>query len=119
VPAAVYAHDSDCVEYVKTDSFCLYERIDRHLTLIKDATGHNLIGFKLKGFRNMFERLKVAFELSDSLFVPLVAALEVIYTELGDKLFLDPARKAAYVAAFQLASNDNVKLEAGDWAHAA
>ena len=70
-PAAIYHADSDCVEYVKCDSFCLYERVDGYLTLIKDATGHNLVGFKLKGFRNWFEHIKTALRLSDNHFLPM------------------------------------------------
>lgn len=109
-PVAIYSYDADCVEYVRSDAFVIYERIDSRLTLIKDATGHNLVGFKLKGFRNTFERLKSVHDLSDGLFVPLVSAIESIYTELGDEVFSDPKIRAAYHAAFQLASNDNVKL---------
>lgn len=108
--AAIYAYDADCVEYVRTDAFCLYERIDGRLTLIKDATGHTLIGFKIKGFRNTFERLKSALDLSDRQFVSLVSALEAIYSEIGDKITQDPRIKAAYQAAHELAANDNVQL---------
>jgi hypothetical protein len=109
-PAAIYSYDADCVEYVRSDSFAIYERIDARLTLVKDATGHTLIGFKIKGFRNTFERLKATFDLSDGQFVPLVSAIEAIYTEMGDRIFSDPKVKAAYHAAFQLAANDNVTL---------
>lgn len=110
VAAAVYAFDSDCVEYIKSDVFCIHERVDSRLTLVKDATGHNLIGFKIKGFRNIFERMRVAVELSDGMFLPLVEALLQIYTEIGDELF-DGRRKAAYRAAYVLAANDNVRLD--------
>ncbi len=109
-PAAIYSFDADCVEYVRSDSFAMYERIDARLTLIKDATGHNLIGFKIKGFRNTFERLKSMHDLSDGQFIPMISAIEAIYTEMADQIFADPKIKAAYHAAFQLASNDNVKL---------
>ena len=109
-PAAIYSFDADCVEYVRSDSFAIYERIDARLTLVKDATGHNLIGFKIKGFRNTFERLKSIHDLSDGQFVPLISAIEAIYTEMGEQIFGDPRIKAAYHAAFQLAANDNVKL---------
>lgn len=117
--AAIYAYDADCVEYVRSDSFCLHERIDARLTLIKDATGHTLIGFKIKGFRNTFERLKSAHDLSDGQFVTLVSALEAIYTEIGDKITQDPRVKAAYQAAYELAANDNVKLSGMHLAKAA
>lgn len=118
-PAAIYSFDADCVEYVKGDVFCFYERIDSRLTLIKDATGNNLIGFKIKGFRNTFERLKAAHDLSDRQFVSMISALEAIYTEIGDQLTADPRVKAAYQAAYQLAANDNVKLESYGFAQAA
>lgn len=108
-PAAIFYADSDCVEYVKEDGYNIYERIDGHLTLIKDSTGHNLIGFKLKGFRNMFERLKPSLDLSDKQFLLIITAIEAFYTEVGHTVF-DEKRRAAYKAAYQLAANDNVKL---------
>jgi len=110
-PAAIYHSDSDCVEYIKGDGYCIYERIDSRLTLIKDATGHNLIGFKLKGFRNTFERLKTTFDLSDKQFLSLMSAIEAIYSSFGDSVFADERRVAAYKAAYQLAANDNVLLK--------
>lgn len=109
-PAAIYYYDSDCVEYVKEDSLCLYERVDERLTLIKDATGHRLVGFKLKGFRNVFEKLKSSLELSDRHFVSIVSAIEFVYGALGEAVFNDGKRAAAYKAAYQLAVNDNVRL---------
>jgi|GEM_PF-6703268 len=112
--AALYSYDSDCVEYLREDSFCIYERIDSRLTLIKDDDGE-LIGFKIKGFRNTFERLKASFALSDHMFVPLVSALEAIFTEIGDEHFANPAHRAAYQAAYGIAANDNVKLSTTDW----
>lgn len=108
--AAIYSHDSDCVEYVQKDVFCLYERIDARLTLIKDSTGHNLIGFKIKGFHGTFQHLRAAYDLSDRQYVSLVAAFEAIYTEIGEELTRDSRIRAAYQAAYQLAANDNVQL---------
>lgn len=110
-PAAIYYGDSDCLEYVKLDQFCLYERVDEFLTLIKDADGEKLVGFKLKGFRNRFNRLQAAFDLNDGQFAYVISAIESIYSELGEMLFTDRQRAAAYKAAYQLAANDNVKLE--------
>ena len=115
---AIYSYDADCVEYVQRDSFALYERIDSRLTLILGADG-SLIGFKIKGFRNTFERLKSSLELSDGLFVPLVSAMEQIYSDLGDRVFPDDRVRNAYKAAYQLAANDNVKLSDVRFAQAA
>lgn len=111
--AAIYYHDSDCVEYVRNDQFCIYERVDGFLTLVQDGTG-NLIGFKLKGFKNVFTRLqKVTAKLSDGHFLPLISAIESVCAEMGDNMFDDPKRAEAYRAAYSLAANDNVRLEDG------
>ena len=117
--AAIFYHDSDCVEYVKLDGYCVYERVDAFLTLIKDATGHNLVGFKLKGFGNMFEKLKSHLKLSDNHFLALVSVIEKACTIAGEDLFKDEKRKAAYQAAYQLAANDNVFLNESELAMAA
>jgi hypothetical protein len=111
-PVAVYFADSDCVEYVKEDTFVLYERVDEFLTLIFDETKIGLVGFKLKGFRHLFEtHLKPVFELHDKQFLVLVSAIEAACTELGDELIVDDHRARAYKAALKLAANDNVKLD--------
>jgi hypothetical protein len=115
VPTALYFLDSDCVEYVKEDTLCVYDRVDEFLTLIFDETKFNLIGFKLKGFKHVFEKhLKPLFELNDSQFIDLVPAIELVFTSIGERMFADAEagekRKRAYKAAIKLASNDNVKL---------
>ena len=83
IPTAVYFIDSDCVEYVKEDCFCVYERVDSFLTLIFDETKINLIGFKLKGFKCIFEKhLKPLFELHDKQFIDLVSVIEAVSNSL-------------------------------------
>jgi hypothetical protein len=113
-PTAVYFLDSDCVEYVREDKFCVYDRVDSFLTLIFDETKYSLIGFKLKGFKCMFDQfLKPLFELKDQQFIELVPVIEAIFTRLGDKLSViadDEARLRAYKDALKLAADDNVKL---------
>lgn len=118
-PAAVYFMDSDCVEYVKEDSFCVYDRVDPFLTLIYDSTKINLVGFKLKGFKHIFKtRMKSLFKLNDEQFVHMVSVIEAICTEIGEDLFNDERVKRAYQAATKLAANDNVRLR-GDLLKAA
>jgi hypothetical protein len=111
-PVALYLLDSDCVEYVKEDGFCVYERVDSFLTLIFDETKFDLIGFKLKGFKCVFEQfLKPLFKLHDQQFIELVSVIEAVFTHLGDQMFSvveDEERKRAYKAALKLA--DNVRL---------
>lgn len=112
-PTAVYFLDSDCVEYVKEDAFCIYERVDDFLTLIFDETKYNVVGFKLKGFKCVFEKyLKPLFELHDEQFIDLVSAIETYFSKVGDQLFSagDEDRVRAYKAALKLAHNDNVRL---------
>jgi hypothetical protein len=110
-PVAVYFAESDCVEYVKEDTFCVYDRVDNFLTLIYDGTRAQLIGFKLKGFKSVFDtHLKSLYKLNDEQFVYLVSAIEAVCTTLGDKLFTDTRVEMAYKAARQLAANDDVQL---------
>jgi hypothetical protein len=113
-PRAVYFMDSDCVEYVKQDSFCIYDRVDGFLTLIFDKTQFNLIGFKLKGFKHVFDKhLRPLYKLHSMQFVDLVSAIEGVVSEMGDEVFADKdeRRVRAYQAVLELAANDNVKLD--------
>ncbi|MEQ8867940.1 MAG: hypothetical protein RLN94_22220 [Roseovarius sp.] len=111
VPCATYFHDSDCVEYVKRDSLLVYDRVDQFLTLIFDGTGKQLVGFKLKGFKNLFtKQLAPMYRLNNRQFVGLVPALEAICQVLGGQLEDDDDRKQSYRAAMDLAANDNVSL---------
>jgi len=76
-------------------------------------TKYNLIGFKLKGFKYIFEKhLKPLFELHDKQFVDLVSAIEAVFSQVGNQVFSvgDEERARAYKAALKLAANDNVKL---------
>ena len=110
-PVAVYFADSDCVEYVKEDTFCVYDRVDHFLTLVYDSTKTRLIGLKLKGFKSVFNtHLKSLYKLNDEQFIYLVSAIEAVCTKLGDQLFTDPRVENAYRAARDLAANDNVQL---------
>lgn len=110
-PCAVYFDDSDCIEYVKEDGFAVYERVDDFLTLIFDKTKIRLIGFKLKGFKCVFnEQLKPLYELNDQNFVEIVSVIEAVCSKVGDCLFADDYRSRAYKAAHKMAIDDNVKL---------
>jgi hypothetical protein len=110
-PLAVYFSDSDCVEYVKEDSFSIYERVDEFLTLIFDETKIQLIGFKLKGFKFVYnKRLKPLMQLNDNQFLALVSAIEAVCTVIGEQLIADDDRARAYKAVLKLAANDNVRL---------
>ena len=110
--SAVYFLDSDCVEYVKEDAFCVYERIDDFLTLILDETGYNLVGFKLKGFRCIVQK-HLRQQLDDRQFLELANVIESIFTKVGNRMFSVPEddRERAYKAAQNLAEKERVKLQ--------
>lgn len=112
VPVATYFEDSDCVEFIKEDAIAIYRRIDPILTLIFDDTRLRLIGFKIKGFKCIYnEVLKPITALRDVQFVELVPAIEFAFTRLGKEMFADDERKRAYQAAWKLAREENVKLD--------
>jgi len=113
LPHAVYFADSDCVEYIREDSLCVYNRIDNFLTLIFDSTQTSLIGFKLNGFREKFDTyMRPLFELNDRQFIDLVSLIEIVFIEVGNNALDagDERRKNAYKAAIKLARQDSVKF---------
>ena len=110
-PAAVYLPDSDCVEYVAEDTVCIHRRIDEMLSLVFDETGFQLVGFKLKGFRNLFERAKAELCLDERHFVALCRVLEKVCMEMGEREIGDERRRNAYRAAEKLAARDGVLLD--------
>lgn len=110
-PCATYFHDSDCVEYVKLDGFCVYDRVDEFLTLVLDRTTKNLVGFKLKGFKNIFtKQLKPVFELDDRQFLRLVPVIEAVCKVIGEQLTDDYDRRQSYQAVRNMAANDDIRL---------
>lgn len=111
-PVAIYFSDSDCVEYVTEDAFAVCERVDHFLTLIFDETKFRLVGFKLKGFRYVFETV-VRPSLEENVdFVDLHDVIERTCTAIGDEIFGNEERHRAYMAASKMAANENVRLKA-------
>lgn len=112
VPVATYFEDSDCVEFIKEDTVAIHRRIDPILTLIFDDTRQRLIGFKIKGFKYIYnEVLKPISALHDVEFVDLVPAIEHVFTKIGKDMIVDDDRKRAYQAAYRLAREENVRVE--------
>lgn len=107
VPVATYFDDSDCVEYLREDTVAVYRRIDEFLTLIFDETRINPIGFKLKGFKCIYNECLKPLKLVRGLeFVELVPALEHVCTRIGEQIFEgDDKRRRAYGAAIKLAKD--------------
>lgn len=116
-PCASYYEDMDYVEYVSSPSLTVAERIDPFLTILWDKNQDKVIGFKVKGFRNLFEtKLKALYDLKNEEFVELTSALEILYTDLGIQMIAELNKeqqeqtKKAYRLAMSLAANDNVML---------
>ena len=110
VPLAAYFEDADCVEYVAEDTFCTYVRIDEYLTLVYDETCFRVIGFKLKGFRYIFNQMAGQLKLNQDSFLRVVSIIERVVTELGEAFVSDDRRARAYQAAIKIADQNNVQL---------
>jgi|SRR5208337_955733 len=111
-PTAIYLDDADAVEYVRRDVPCVYRRIDGILTLTLDMKSRDLIGFRLKGFKNLFlTHLKPKYRLLDDHFIPMVSVIEQAVQIVGDEITRDPQRREAYREAKRMAHEDRVSIE--------
>ena len=109
-PVAVYFHDSDCVEYVKEDTLCVYDRIDSFLTLITDENQKSVIGFKLKGFSKAVKQA-VGKGAPEGQFLELIRVIESVCTSLGEEIFKDQDTQQAYATAKKIAVDENLFLD--------
>lgn len=111
VTEATYFSDSDCIEYISRDGLAIYRRVDETLTLVFDDTRTSLIGFKLKGIRNNYEKWRQTKQvLERPAFVDMVSVLEEICCALGDALTGNAERTRAYRAAVNLAADKHAQL---------
>jgi len=112
VPTAIYLSDADTVEYVRRDVACVYRRIDGILTLALDLKTRELVGFRLKGFRNFFlTHLKPKYQFLDNDFIALVSVIEQAIQIFGEKYCADQERIEAYRSARKMAHDDRVSME--------
>lgn len=114
-PHACYYESMDLVEYITVDCITISDRIDTFLTLIFDKSGEEPVGFKLKGFKYIFnEYLKAQYQLQDESFLPLISILQGVVQQVGDDIFNPPTggndRERAYRSAFKLVRGNNVML---------
>jgi hypothetical protein len=108
-PAALYYQDADALEYLRVDEPVVYRRIDDLLTLILGLEDRNPVGFKIKGFRNLYLRkLKPSFGDDRQHFLRMVTVLERLMTELGESVFDEAPRREAYKMAANIAMEDQV-----------
>jgi hypothetical protein len=109
-PAAIYNEDSDSLEYLRVSAPAIHRRIDSRLTLILSLDDRSLVGFKLKGFKNLYIRKlrqKLGPQCPD--FIELVDVLQEITAAAGSKIFEEP-QKLAYTSALEMAAKDNVHV---------
>ena len=111
-PTALYLDDADSVEYVRRDAASVYRRVDGFLTLILDMKTRELIGFRLKGFRNFFlTYLQPKHKLLEDDFISLVSVIEEAVQVMGDGLVTHPERKTAYQQARKMAFEGKAAIE--------
>ncbi|MCK0208789.1 hypothetical protein MWN33_12190 [Starkeya koreensis] len=111
VPTAIYFEEADSVEYVRKDVPCVYRRVDDLLTLILDMDDRQLIGFKIKGFRNFYIRHRSINHNNSKEFLSLMNVIQKAARELGDDLFKNNERGRAYEQAGAIAREDRVTLQ--------
>ncbi len=111
-PAAIYYENSDSLEYVRRDDPAVYRRVDEYLTLVLDLHSRALLGFKLKGFRYLYQtHLMPKYHLKDHQFLSLITVLEDVMRVGGDAIFEAAEREAAYRDARDIAAEDNVRVD--------
>ena len=112
LPTALYYADADTVEYVRHDVPCIHRRIDGILTLAFDLRTRELVGFRVKGFRNFFlNHLKPKYKLFDGDFIALVSVIEEAFELVGNTICPSEDSIEAYRKARKMAHDDRVALE--------
>lgn len=112
---ASYNEDMDFLEYVSLDAVTISDRVDSFLTVMWNYNQDQIVGFRLKGFRCIFNQIiKPLSKLKNEDFDPLVEALEKIFTKIGNDIFIDKNsddyRVEAYKAALSLIKTDKIDL---------
>ncbi|MCZ7854828.1 hypothetical protein [Agrobacterium salinitolerans] len=109
-PAAIYNEDSDSLEYLRLSMPSLYRRVDSRLTLVLSLEDRSIIGFKLKGFKNLYLRkLKSTLGARCPEFIELVDIIQEMTNTAGAALF-EEQQKIAYSSALEMAAKDNVHV---------
>ena len=113
-PVALYFHEADLVEYVREDACCVFKRIDETLTLAMEMDTRLPIGFRIKGFKNVYLKTLPAGQEGSEQFIEIVSVLEKITCSAGNKIFDHPDMRRAYKVASDIAKVDDVKLKVED-----
>lgn len=122
-PHAAYFEALDCIEYVNKDCTIIAERIDELLTLFRKNGTQEYVGFKIKGFRNYFEKtLKGMYALTEEDFVRLTSVMEAICRDKAETVLsgsMPEKTKSAYKIAYDMAHLEAVNLSNFDLREAA
>lgn len=112
-PTALYFQDADSIEYTRVDAPCIHRRIDAILTLILEMDTREPVGFKVKGFKYFYMRIrnKCEGELGQE-FIDLTRVLSEAFSMLGDSIFEQSRKKErmAYEEAIDIATRDAVTI---------
>jgi hypothetical protein len=113
-PHAAYYEALDCIEYVNKDCTVIAERIDEVLTLLRKNGTQEYVGFKIKGFRNYFEKnLKQMYRhLNEKDFMTLTNVMEPIFQERAPELMSSKKHtaKSAYRIVYEMIDNNAIEL---------
>jgi len=116
---AVYRENMDFIEYMTRDEVTISDRIDPFLTLIWNFQQDEVVGFKLKGFRYVHDKIYKKDGDSNRSFIEIAPLLEQLIAEVGQQV-LDglkaEARREAYEQAINLARRTKATI---DWQLAA
>lgn len=113
---ASYYRAMDSLEYLAEDTTTVAERVDSFLTVLVTADDRRLVGFRLKGFRYVFNRfVQPAMKLKSDDFDPIIWVLQRIFTDAGNTVTAAGEadalrREQAYRQAADLARRDQVAL---------
>ena len=112
MPAAIYLNEADMIEYVRSDTACFYRRVDGFLTVAYSTKTRDLVGFRVKGFKNFFlKHLQPKYKLIDADFIPLVSVIEQALEVVGEEVTEDPPRREAYRKVRRMAHDDRVEIQ--------
>lgn len=114
---ACYYSSMDHIEYLAVDAITVSDRVDDFLTVVWDKNFDHIVGFKLKGFKAAFERIKPLKLLNDENFNPIIAVLEHVFTQVGDEIFSGMDEQDERVHAYQdvkkFIIEENVDIDEG------
>lgn len=115
---ACYYSKIDCVEYISKDEIAISDRVDQYLTILWDESCLEVIGFKLKGFRYAWNKYMKPIEgiMDGDMNLMMVAALERVFTEIGDELFLKKEkRQEAYKSVISFIKKQSITMGEEDY----